>query len=94
MKHDGSVSGATHARIRNPDHVRNAFAQQFGRYRHIPNFRHARVAARAAVLKHHHAVFIDVQAVVIDSSVEFFDILENHGAPAMLKQSVDPPPKV
>ncbi len=86
MKYDCSVSSTTHARIRNADHVCHAFAQQFRWYGHIPNFRHARITARAAVLQDHHAIFVNVQALIIDTRVEVLDVFENNGAPAMLKQ--------
>jgi hypothetical protein len=31
-------------------------------------------------IKKHHAIFVNVQAFIIDTSVEFFDVFENDGA--------------
>src|SRR5438046_2993440 len=56
------------------------------RKQHIANFGHAGIAARAAVLEHHHAAFIDLQRIIITARVTFLDVFEDHGSPTMLQQ--------
>ena len=92
MEHDRAVGRAAHARIGDAHHVGDALAQNLRRQGHVPDFRHPGISARAAVLKHHDAVFVDVERFVVDAGVEIFDRLENNGTSAMLQQIAGWPP--
>ena len=82
----GAIGGAGHARVRDADHVGDALAQDLGRQAHVADLGHAGIAARAAVLQHHDAGLVDIQRLVLDPGLVVVDILEHHGAAAVLHQ--------
>jgi DNA-binding FadR family transcriptional regulator len=86
VQHHGAVGGAAHARVADADHVGDALAQHLGRQRHVAGLGHAGVALGAAVLEHHHAVLVDVEALVVDAAVQVVGALEHHRAALVHQQ--------
>ncbi len=86
MQNRRAISGATHARIGNAHHIGDALFEHLGWQGHVADFRHAGVTARATVLQHHDAVFIDVQVRIINLGVELFNRFKHHGGPTVLQQ--------
>ena len=79
-EHHRAVGRAAHARVGDAHHVGDARFSSFGGKRHIADLGHPGIALRAAVLEHHHAVFVDVQRRIVDSLLEILDVLEDDGA--------------
>ena len=86
MKNYRSISCTTHARIRDAHDVGDAFAQELGRYRHIPYFRHARISAGTAVSQNHYAILIYVETRIIHTGVKILNRLENNCPSAVAEQ--------
>jgi hypothetical protein len=82
-----SISRTAHAGVGDTDHVGHALAENFWRQQHVPDLCHARVAAGTAIFEHHDATLIDVQRLVVNPGVIFFNRLEHHCPTAMLQQA-------
>ncbi len=66
VQHHGAIGRAGHARVGDAHHVGDALAQHLRRQAHVADLGHAGIAARAAVLQHHHAGLVDVERLVVD----------------------------
>ena len=85
MQHDRPVGGAAHPCVGDADHVGDALAQDLGGQAHVADLGHAGITARAAVLHHHHAGFVDIQRLVLDPGLVVVDVLEPDGAALVLR---------
>ena len=86
VQDDRPVGGAGHPPVADPHHVADAAQQQLPGQGHIGHFRHARVAARAAVPDDQHGVLVDIQVGVVRHRVVVRGGVEDQGPAPVLEQ--------
>src|SRR5262249_51795716 len=86
VKNYGAVTGATHPRVADSNHVADAALQQFGRNGNLPPFWHSRPADGSCILEHEYAVLVYVQVWIVDSCKHSFVIVEDDGFPRVFQK--------
>ena len=79
MQHASAISRATHAAIRNADHIAHTFLQQFFRDRKHAPFRHAGRANRPGILQHQNRVLINFQIRIVDAQIQIGVVFKDDG---------------